>query len=272
MQERVLPFVNATATKLGLSGPQWASYAGMSYNAGAILGYISLGFLADALGRKPTTFLFFGGALLLTPVLFLWTHGINLLLIAAFVNGFFSLGQYAWMAVWLPELFPTPIRGAAVAFCFNSPRLIASVGPLIAGTLIVHFGGFGNSAMIVDCIYILGMIAMLFLPGPRALGEDARAPRGDLQAEDAVGMVRDSGRNGCLLRARSQLHGGFHASAQPGEGQLRRDRRHRSARPRTALQPDALQRQGTAAGIRRADRAGSRSMGLFARADRCAES
>ena len=56
------------------AGPQWASYAGMAYNFGAILGYVSLGFLADRFGRKPVVMFYFAVALLMTPVLFLWTR------------------------------------------------------------------------------------------------------------------------------------------------------------------------------------------------------
>ena len=43
----VPPFVAGVAAKAGLPPQTWASYAGMSYNIGAILGYIGLGFLAD---------------------------------------------------------------------------------------------------------------------------------------------------------------------------------------------------------------------------------
>jgi MFS family permease len=163
----VPPYIASVAVKAGLQGPQWASYAGMSYNLGAIVGYICLGFIADAFGRKFVTAAFFALALLMTPVLFLWTHNLNALLIAAFANGFFTLGQYAWMAVWLPELFPTQVRATAVAFCFNAPRLLAAIGPVIAGSLIVQFGSFGEAAMIVSCIYIVGILAVPLLPETR---------------------------------------------------------------------------------------------------------
>jgi MFS family permease len=161
------PYVGSVAAKAGLAAPQWASYAGMAYNAGAIIGYISLGFLADAWGRKPVTLLYFALAFLTTPIVFLWTHDLNLLLVATVVNGFFSLGLYSWMAVWLPELFPTPVRATAAAFCFNAPRFIAWMGPLIAGTLMANFGGFSNAAMIVASIYALGLAATPFLPETR---------------------------------------------------------------------------------------------------------
>ena len=161
------PYVASVAAKAGLSGPQWASFAGMAYNTGAIAGYISLGFLADAYGRKPVTLFYFALAFITTPVVFLWTHDLNLLLVAACVNGFFSLGLYSWMPVWLPELFPTRIRATGAAFCFNMPRFIAWIGPLVAGTLIANFGGFSNAAMTVATIYFLGLVSAPFLPETR---------------------------------------------------------------------------------------------------------
>ncbi len=160
----VPPYVASVAGKAGLPGAQWASYAGMAYNFGAILGYISLGFLADAFGRKPIIMLYFALAFIMTPVLFLWTQDPTLLLVAAAVNAFFTLGQYSWMAVWLPELFPTRSRATALAFTFNAPRFIAFLGPLFAGVLIVQFGGFSHAAMTIACIYILGFCVTPFLP------------------------------------------------------------------------------------------------------------
>jgi MFS family permease len=85
-------------------------------------------------------------------------------LLAAAINAFFTLGQYSWMPVWLPELFPTRSRGTGIAFVFNAPRFIAFLGPLFAGTLIVQFGGYGKAAMIFACIYFLGFVAAPFLP------------------------------------------------------------------------------------------------------------
>lgn len=163
----VPPYIASVAAKSGLSAPHWASLAGMAYNVGAIAGYIGLGFFADAFGRKPVVWIFFAASLVLTPVLFLWTHNLDMLLLVAAINAFFSLGQYSWMSVWLPELFPTRMRATAIAFCFNAPRFIAFIGPLIAGTLIVQFGGYGNAATLVSLIYILGLVSLPFLPETR---------------------------------------------------------------------------------------------------------
>ncbi len=160
-------YVASLAAKNGLAAAKWASFAGMAYNAGSIPGYIGFGFLADAFGRKPVTMTFFAVALLLTPVFFLWTSDLTSLLVVACLLGFFASGQFTWMSAWLPELFPTQVRATAVGFIFNGPRVLAAIGVLIAGTLIVYFGGYGNAAMIVASIYILGLAAGPFLPETR---------------------------------------------------------------------------------------------------------
>jgi hypothetical protein len=52
-------------------------------------------------------------------------------------------------------------------FCFNAPRWISCVGPLIAGTLIVGLGGYGPAATLVGLFFILGIVAAPFLPETR---------------------------------------------------------------------------------------------------------
>ncbi len=74
----------------------------------------------------------------------------------------------AWTPIWLPELFPTRMRATAAGFIFNAPRLISAVAPLIAGSLIVNLGGYGKTATYISLFYILGLIAVPFLPETRA--------------------------------------------------------------------------------------------------------
>ena len=58
----------------------------------------------------------------------------------------------------------TPSGRLAVSFCFNAPRFVAFLGPLVAGSLITRFGGYGDAATIVSSIYVLGLVAVPFLP------------------------------------------------------------------------------------------------------------
>ena len=175
-------YVGSVASKVGLDAPHYAAIAGLLGTGVAIFGFITLGFLADWLGRKPTAMLYYAMCLVLTPVVYRWTHSMAGLLAAVTVFGFFSGGIWAWAPVWLPELFPTRMRGTAVAFCFNAPRWISCIGPLIAGTLIVSLGGYSNAAPLIGLFFILGVIAAPFLPEtkgkplPHALWKEAPSP------------------------------------------------------------------------------------------------
>jgi MFS family permease len=158
------PYVAAAAARLGLPAQQWASYAAMANNGGAIIGYVAFGFLADVLGRKATTIGYVVLAFISVPIVFLWSHDLTTILWATAFSGAFVSGQYTWMAAWLPELFPTRVRATATAFVFNTPRLIAWTGPLISGWLIANFGGFATAAVFIAFIYVLSLAAAPFLP------------------------------------------------------------------------------------------------------------
>ncbi|MFC4855435.1 MFS transporter [Actinophytocola glycyrrhizae] len=160
-------YVGSIAAEDGHSPESYASTAGMIYNAGAIAGYVSLGFAADRFGRRGTVFTYFAASLIMTPVLFLWTSDLTLVLLLCAVNGFFTLGQYTWMPVWLPEFYPTHLRATGAAFVFNAARFIAFLGPLLAGTIIATLGGYGTAATVLGLIYVVGMLVVPFCPETR---------------------------------------------------------------------------------------------------------
>ena len=157
-------YVGSVATVAGLATQRWVGLAGLVQNIGALIGFVSFGFLADALGRKPTTFLYYLMSLTLTPIVYLWVQDIHLLLLAFAIYGFFVQGVFSWTAIWLPELFPTRMRATAAGFIFNAPRLISAIAPLFAGTLIVGLGGYGKAATIIGLFYSIGLFAVPFLP------------------------------------------------------------------------------------------------------------
>ena len=160
-------YVGSVATAAGLTAQRWVGLAGLVQNIGALIGFISFGFLADALGRKPTTFLYYLLSLALTPIVYLWVQNIHLLLLAFAIYGFFVQGVFSWTAIWLPELFPTRMRATAAGFIFNTPRLISAIAPLFAGTLIVGLGGYAKAATIIGLFYGVGLFAVPFLPETR---------------------------------------------------------------------------------------------------------
>ncbi len=157
-------YVGSVAAKAGLSAPTFSAWAGFITSVCGVAGFISLGFIADAFGRKTAAMLFYLMCLLLTPVVYLWAENIYTLLFCVGVFGFFTLGIWAWAPIWLPELYPTRMRATAVAFVFNAPRFISCLGPLIAGTLIVSLGGYGAAATLIGLFFVLGLAAAPFLP------------------------------------------------------------------------------------------------------------
>jgi MFS family permease len=162
-------YVGTVATAAGFAAQRWVGLAGLVQNIGALIGFISFGFLADAFGRRPTTFLYYLMSLALTPIVYLWVQDIHLLLLVFAVYGLFVQGIFSWTAVWLPELFPTRMRATAAGFIFNTPRLISAIAPLFAGTLIVGLGGYGKAATIIGLFYGLGLLAVPFLPETKGI-------------------------------------------------------------------------------------------------------
>jgi MFS family permease len=161
------PYVASVAAAQGRQPARWIGLAGMAYNVGGVIGYLLVGFCADAWGRKPVVIAWFAISLLMTPLLFFGTDNLSLLLILCAVNAAFTLGQFTWCSAWLPEAFPTRIRATAIGFCFNAPRFVAFLGPLVSGTLIAAFGEYGRPALLVSLIYVVGLAATPFFPETR---------------------------------------------------------------------------------------------------------
>jgi MFS family permease len=153
----------------GRDGQRWSTLAGLWMSLGGIGGYLVFGWLADVWGRKPSTWLYYLGALPGVWVPFLLVHDPVLFLLAVGLNGFFTTGQFAWMPIYLPELFPTAVRGTAISLIFNSARYVAALGPLAAGWAITTLGGIPAAASIIALVYVVGLLVTPFA-GPETKG------------------------------------------------------------------------------------------------------
>ena len=166
-----IPEYAAHVRAIGGSQPQISSsMVGLMFSIGSVAGLLALGLLADSLGRKATIWLYYLGALLFSLCYFLLVRERDAFLTMAAANGFFSTGQFAWMTIYLPELFPTRVRGTAMSLVFDSSRSIAGLGPLLAGWLISSFGGIGTAAAGMSLIYVVGLLVTPFA-GPETKGK-----------------------------------------------------------------------------------------------------
>ena len=138
------------------------SYAVMSLNAGAIVGYFAFPPLAERIGRRPAFAWMLAGAAITLPAIFFVPRSYTTVLVMLPVLGFFTNGIFSGFPVYLPELFPTRIRATGAGFCFNAGRLLAASGPFLTGYLVAQLGTFARAASAVALIYVVGLIVLLF--------------------------------------------------------------------------------------------------------------
>jgi MFS family permease len=138
------------------------SYAVMSLNGGAILGYLAFVPIAERWGRRAAFAIMMIGAAFSLPAAFLLprTYGGALLILP--LTGFFTNGIFSGFPVYLPELFPTRIRATGAGFCFNAGRVLAAGGPFLTGVLVARLGSFAQAASAVALIYVLGLAVLFF--------------------------------------------------------------------------------------------------------------
>lgn len=152
----------------GAAAAPLVGYGMMLWGLGGICGYGAFGFIADAIGRRPTVVFYNVGTLATGLYLYLGLHDWSLYPYVLPVFGFFVFGVFSGHAVYLPELFPTHVRATAVSFCNGSGRVITSFGPLVAGLLAAPFGGdFAKAAAFMTGFALLSIVAM-------ALGRETR--------------------------------------------------------------------------------------------------
>jgi MFS family permease len=121
-----------TAATLAL-GEKWKFNTSLYFNIGGFIGTLLTIPFAKALGRKAMFKIYFFCSILSM----LGTFGLDLSpemrLYGYFFIGVFVFGVFGAFTFYLPELFPTRIRGTGSGFCYNIGRIIAAAGPLLVG-------------------------------------------------------------------------------------------------------------------------------------------
>lgn len=82
-----------------------------------------------------------------------------------FLAGGFTAAFYAWLPLYLPELFPTRVRATAQGFAYNFGRVIAAAGTLGAGALLNYFKeDYARMCSYISLIYVAGLVVIWFCP------------------------------------------------------------------------------------------------------------
>jgi MFS family permease len=138
------------------------SFAVMSLNGGAILGYLAGPLIAEWWGRRAMFQLLMLGSALSLPATFLLAASFSTAMWLLPFLGFFTNGIFSGFPVYFPEIFPTRIRATGAGFCFNAGRVFAASGPFLTGYLVLHLGTFARAASLITLIYVLGLLILPF--------------------------------------------------------------------------------------------------------------
>ena len=95
-------------------------------------GYVSFGYIADAIGRKPAYVTFVLMAALLLPLYGALREPWMLLLLGPAV-AFFGTGYYSGFGAVIAELYPTSVRATAAGVGYNVGRIASAAAPVVVG-------------------------------------------------------------------------------------------------------------------------------------------
>jgi MFS family permease len=140
-------------------GAQWL----IVLQLGAFLGYITFGWIADRIGRRPAFTLFMIAATAVVPIFAFGARSTLTLLVIGPLVGYFAHGYFSMFGAMLAELFPTRIRASAQGFCYNTGRLASAAAPFAIGAASTKYG-LGFSIACDAAFFALGGILIWLLP------------------------------------------------------------------------------------------------------------
>ena len=167
----VQTWIPARAIELAIAGkanvPQVVTITIIILNVRAAIGTFSFAYLTEVIGRRPAFALGCVGNMIVLPIVFLVPKDYQTLYMLVGLMGLFTNGVLGVFTPYFPELFPTRLRATGVGFAFNVSRILAAVGPFIAGSLVGLFGGIPKAGAFMALAYLIGLVAVWFAPETR---------------------------------------------------------------------------------------------------------
>jgi putative MFS transporter len=141
----------------GFTSGQVALFIIAAYGLGC-LGYYACGRAMERYGRRPTSVVYFAGAITFSIVLF-QTRNVAVSFVALMLAVFFGLGIAPLLGAFSTELFPTELRGQSAAWLRNVFEVAGFVfGPALVGILGDHAtGAIGNIGDTMTFLMVLSI-------------------------------------------------------------------------------------------------------------------
>lgn len=165
----------AIITKLTAAGStpaaaqQMGAISGLITNVGTLIGCLVVPWITMRFAsRRRTAVLFFLGALVSVVVSYqialAWLDSLTLFLVLLPILGFFTNGVFGLFTIWLPEMFPSTLRGAGSGFAFSFGRILGAAGPTLIGALSAATGSYPLAISLLSAIYIVGLPFIALAP------------------------------------------------------------------------------------------------------------
>jgi len=140
----------------------------LSSQIGMWFGYVTFGYLSDAIGRRRT----YVGYLLFAAA-FVWaytstTNAWILLAIGPF-TAFFATGYFSGFGAVSAELYPTTIRATAQGLTYNVGRVASAVAPWLVGGL-ADSGGYASALSVTAVAFLAAASLWIFIPETKGRG------------------------------------------------------------------------------------------------------
>lgn len=137
----------------------------VAMQVGMWFGYVTFGFVSDAIGRRRTYVTYLLVAAVLMLVYSSTRNPLLLLFLGPFV-AFFGTGYYSGLGAVTAEIYPTDIRATAQGLTYNVGRIASAVAPFAVGSL-AQSNGFGAALSIASVAFLFAAVCWLWIPETR---------------------------------------------------------------------------------------------------------
>ncbi len=134
----------------------------LTMQVGMWFGYVTFGYVGDAIGRKRAYVIYLLCASVLLPT-YGALHNPWLLLALGPLVAFFGTGYYSGFGAVTAELYPTRIRATAQGFTYNLGRIASAAAPFTVGSLAAT-QGFAIAFTITGAAFLLAAVAWAWIP------------------------------------------------------------------------------------------------------------
>jgi len=134
----------------------------ITMQAGMWLGYVSFGFISDAIGRRRA---YVGYLILAAALVWSYTSSRNPWVLFALgpVTAFFATGYFSGFGAVTAELYPTEVRATAQGFTYNLGRVVRAFAPRAVGSLVTT-RGYPAALSLAAAAFLLAAMFWVFIP------------------------------------------------------------------------------------------------------------